>query len=185
VIIAPAHDGGTNALVVSPPDAMPFAYGPDSCAAHQKAAAGGGLSCLIMPLPSLLYDVDRSADLNARLGARPGPLAGSVFLMRRADIIAVPGLPEVKAGDDLAALIGDALVAADLTPGEGDILTLAHKIVSKAEGRVRRLADIVPGEEAQRYAWNWARTRARCRRCWMKACGCCAPSAIPMPAKAR
>lgn len=72
--------------------------------------------------------------------------------MRRADIIAVPGVPEIKAGDDLAALIGDALVAADLTPGEGDILTLAHKIVSKAEGRVRRLADIEPGEEAQRYA---------------------------------
>ena len=67
VIIAPAHDGGTNALVVSPPDALPFAYGPDSCAAHQKAAQAAGLGCLIMPLPSLLYDVDRSADLNARL----------------------------------------------------------------------------------------------------------------------
>jgi coenzyme F420-0:L-glutamate ligase/coenzyme F420-1:gamma-L-glutamate ligase len=71
--------------------------------------------------------------------------------MRRAEILAVPGLPEVKAGDDLAALIGEALVAADLIPGDGDILTLAHKIVSKAEGQVRRLADITPGTEAQRY----------------------------------
>jgi len=67
VTIAPAHDGGTNALLVTPPDAMPFAYGPDSCAAHQSNAEEAGLSCLLMPLPSLLYDVDRSSDLGARL----------------------------------------------------------------------------------------------------------------------
>lgn len=66
-IIAPAHDGGTNALLVTPPDALPFAYGPDSCAAHQANAEEAGLSCLVMPLPSLLYDVDRSSDLGARL----------------------------------------------------------------------------------------------------------------------
>lgn len=67
VIIAPAHDGGTNALLVTPPSALPFAYGPDSCAAHQINAEETGLSCLLMPLPSLLYDVDRSSDLGARL----------------------------------------------------------------------------------------------------------------------
>lgn len=67
VIIAPAHDGGTNALLVTPPDALSFAYGPDSCAAHQAAAEEAGLSCLVTPLPSLLYDVDRSGDLGARL----------------------------------------------------------------------------------------------------------------------
>lgn len=67
VIVVPAHDGGTNALLVSPPDAMEFAYGPDSCVAHQGLAQEAGLSCLIKPLPSLLYDVDRSSDLSARL----------------------------------------------------------------------------------------------------------------------
>lgn len=67
VVVVPAHDGGTNALMVTPPDAMSFAYGPDSCAAHQKLAEEAGLSCLIKPLPSLLYDVDRSSDLSARL----------------------------------------------------------------------------------------------------------------------
>ena len=67
VIIAPAHDGGTNALVVTPPDAIAFAYGPDSCAAHQRSAEAAGLPCLVKPLPSLLYDVDRSSDLGARL----------------------------------------------------------------------------------------------------------------------
>lgn len=67
IIIAPAHDGGTNALIVTPPGALAFAYGPGSCAAHQAAAAKAGLSCLVTPLASLLYDVDRSSDLGAHL----------------------------------------------------------------------------------------------------------------------
>ncbi len=61
VSIAPAHDGGTNALLVSPPDAISFCYGKGSCAAHQRAAAG--LACTIIPLESFRYDIDTSADL--------------------------------------------------------------------------------------------------------------------------
>ena len=61
VSIAPAHDGGTNALLVSPPDAITFCYGKGSCAAHQRAAAG--LPCTIIPLESFRYDIDTSADL--------------------------------------------------------------------------------------------------------------------------
>jgi coenzyme F420-0:L-glutamate ligase / coenzyme F420-1:gamma-L-glutamate ligase len=59
----------------------------------------------------------------------------------------VAGLPEVRPGDDLAALIG---AAAELE--DGDILVVAQKVVSKAEGRVRLLADVQPGERARRYA---------------------------------
>lgn len=66
-VIVPAHDGGTNALLVSPPQAMHFCYGPNSCLEHQRIAREAGLSCLIKPLPSLLYDVDSSDDLGARL----------------------------------------------------------------------------------------------------------------------
>ena len=61
VSIAPAHDGGTNALLVSPPDAISFHYGKGSCLAHQRAAEG--LACTIMPLESFRYDIDTSADL--------------------------------------------------------------------------------------------------------------------------
>ena len=53
------------------------------------------------------------------------------------------GLPEVAAGDDLAALIASALSE---PPPERAVLAVAHKVVSKAEGRVRALADVVPGE---------------------------------------
>lgn len=67
LIIAPAHDGGTNGLIVTPPDALAFAYGQNSCAAHQQQAQTAGLTCLLAPLASLLHDVDRSSDLGARL----------------------------------------------------------------------------------------------------------------------
>ena len=53
-------------------------------------------------------------------------------------------LPEVRPGDDLAALLLDA--ADGLR--DGDVLVVAHKVVSKAEGRMRRLPDVVPGERA-------------------------------------
>lgn len=64
----------------------------------------------------------------------------------------LPGLPVVQPGDDLAALIIAALRAADLRPQPGDILAVTQKIVSKAEGRVRRLADITPSPRARELA---------------------------------
>ncbi len=61
----------------------------------------------------------------------------------------LPGLPEIRPGDDLAALLAEA--AARLPePGLGpaDVLAVAHKAVAKAEGRVVRLADVTPGAHA-------------------------------------
>jgi coenzyme F420-0:L-glutamate ligase/coenzyme F420-1:gamma-L-glutamate ligase len=57
------------------------------------------------------------------------------------------GLPEVRPGDDLAGLLA---AAGELR--QTDVLVLAHKVVSKAEGRVVRLADVVPGERASALA---------------------------------
>ena len=54
---------------------------------------------------------------------------------------AVGGLPEVRPGDDLAALLAGA-APADLA--DGDVLCIAHKVVSKAEGRVVDLVDVEP-----------------------------------------
>jgi coenzyme F420-0:L-glutamate ligase/coenzyme F420-1:gamma-L-glutamate ligase len=59
------------------------------------------------------------------------------------------GLPEVRPGDDLAALIADA---ARGRAGDGDVVVVAHKVVSKAEGRVRALDDIRPGRRARELA---------------------------------
>ena len=60
--------------------------------------------------------------------------------------IALEGLPEVAAGDDLARLIANTDAAQALAAG--DVLVVAHKVVSKAEGRTRALADVRPTEEA-------------------------------------
>jgi coenzyme F420-0:L-glutamate ligase/coenzyme F420-1:gamma-L-glutamate ligase len=65
---------------------------------------------------------------------------------------ALPDLPEVRPGDDLAALLAAAGARLEPPLGRDDVLALAHKVVSKAEGRVRALAGVQPGERAVRLA---------------------------------
>ena len=65
--------------------------------------------------------------------------------MSRIELVAVEGLPEINRGDDLAALI-DA--ACDRPLGPEDLLVVAHKIVSKAEGSVAELAEVDPSAQA-------------------------------------
>lgn len=62
-------------------------------------------------------------------------------------VIPVAGLPEISEGDQLAALIASAAEIQD-----GDIVVIAQKVVSKAEGRTRSLASVRPGSEAERIA---------------------------------
>ena len=62
-------------------------------------------------------------------------------------IIPVEGLPEIAEGDDLAALI-----AAAITLEDGDVVCVAHKVVSKAEGRVAQLDGVEPSERARELA---------------------------------
>jgi coenzyme F420-0:L-glutamate ligase/coenzyme F420-1:gamma-L-glutamate ligase len=61
---------------------------------------------------------------------------------------ALAGLPEVRPGDDLAAL----LLAGSPDLRDGDVLCVAHKVVSKAEGRVVDLGAVTPGAQARRLA---------------------------------
>ncbi len=75
-------------------------------------------------------------------------------------IAAIEGLPEVRPGDDLAALIANA--AGPL--GDGDVLAIAHKIVSKAEGRIRGLADVQPATRAIELARAARQGRSRTSR---------------------
>ena len=62
--------------------------------------------------------------------------------------VALEGIPEVRPGDDIAALIAAAPPPPGGGIGPGDVVVIAHKIVSKAEGRVRALADVTPGARA-------------------------------------
>jgi len=67
--------------------------------------------------------------------------------VKRIELIGVEGLPEVKPGDDLGELI-----SAHSTLQPGDVLVVAQKVVSKSEGRVVRLEDVIAGDDALRIA---------------------------------
>lgn len=67
-------------------------------------------------------------------------------------LIALAGVPLVKAGDDLAHIVVTALAASRETLRDGDVLVLAQKIVSKAQGRSVGLRDVEPSPDAQEIA---------------------------------
>lgn len=71
---------------------------------------------------------------------------------RALTITALPGIPRVKPGDDLAALVIAAIERAGLRPRAQDIVVVAQKIVSKAEGRIAPLADVTPSARAEELA---------------------------------
>ncbi len=64
----------------------------------------------------------------------------------------LPGIPLIKPGDDLTSVILDALWTGGTDLRTGDALVVTSKIVSKAEGRIVNLADVVPSAEAVRLA---------------------------------
>ena len=70
-------------------------------------------------------------------------------------------MPEVRPGDDLAALILQALAGQGVTLADGDVLAVAQKIVSKAEGRVIDLSSVTPGPEATRLAGETGKAPAK------------------------
>jgi coenzyme F420-0:L-glutamate ligase/coenzyme F420-1:gamma-L-glutamate ligase len=77
----------------------------------------------------------------------------------RVEILALAGVPEIQAGDDLAARLNDAIAA---TPGvaplrDGDVLVVTQKVVSKAEGAVVDLTTVTPRPEAVEFARRWDR----------------------------
>ncbi|MCZ6547006.1 MAG: coenzyme F420-0:L-glutamate ligase, partial [Deltaproteobacteria bacterium] len=64
--------------------------------------------------------------------------------MRRLELTGLEGLGEVVRGNSIGQLIHQACSRLGISLVEGDILVVAHKIVSKAEGRVARLDEIEP-----------------------------------------
>ena len=68
------------------------------------------------------------------------------------EVVPIPGLPEIGSGDSLGELIAGALTGAGLEPRDDDVVAVAQKAVSKAEGRVRSLDEVAPGPKARRLA---------------------------------
>jgi 2-phospho-L-lactate guanylyltransferase len=70
-VLAPDHTGsGTNALLIAPPDALPFLFGPDSFARHIAAAERSNLAYAIAHAPGIAGDVDTPDDVRERVASR-------------------------------------------------------------------------------------------------------------------
>jgi coenzyme F420-0:L-glutamate ligase/coenzyme F420-1:gamma-L-glutamate ligase len=81
-------------------------------------------------------------ETNDDLTSPPIEVGGDAAATLTYQVLAVPGMPEIKPGDDLAALIASA-ASADGGPGlrDGDVLVVTSKVISKAEGRIREAVD--------------------------------------------
>lgn len=68
------------------------------------------------------------------------------------ELIAIPDMPMIQRGDDLAAIIFEKARAAGISLAEHDVIVVTQKIVSKAEGRAVRLSEVEPSPEAREIA---------------------------------
>ena len=64
----------------------------------------------------------------------------------------VKGIPEIKKDDPLAKILDESIESNGIDLRDGDILCMAHKIISKAEGRIINLVDVSPSENALYYS---------------------------------
>jgi 2-phospho-L-lactate guanylyltransferase len=160
VVLAPARDGGTAAHARKPHGAIPSRFGADSAHAHRESARAAQVPLVELQLPSLAIDLDDEAALRAFLATAAGGER------TRAALRALGVGMRVQAGPDppvaaAASLPFDgrrsrraaprAALAAAMRLADG-VLVVCQKIVSKAEGRIVRLADVEPSAEAQRVA---------------------------------
>jgi coenzyme F420-0:L-glutamate ligase/coenzyme F420-1:gamma-L-glutamate ligase len=156
-VVSPDETGsGTNALLLRPPDALPFVFGPGSFEAHLNAARNRGISTRVCERVRLAFDLDTAEDL-ARFGTAPLPgtrvdagTEARVSSSEELRVLPVNGIPEVRPGDDLPTLI--AMVAGDGLLEDGDVVVVTHKIVSKAEGRLVDLRTVEPSTLAKSFA---------------------------------
>ena len=125
----------------------------------EAAARGGGASLLQVKTlgpsrPSRAYEATRRfyeacgfEPLEEIDGIWPDNPCLLLVKSLRPAIVLVGGLPEIEPGADLAALIAERAQLQD-----GDVLVVAQKAVSKAEGRIVRLADVDPSDRARELA---------------------------------
>jgi 2-phospho-L-lactate guanylyltransferase len=74
-VIPDRHGSGTNGLLLSPPDAIAPAFGPDSRERHLRSGAEAGWEAKVLEVPSLALDLDDGGDLaelRRRVGTGPG-----------------------------------------------------------------------------------------------------------------
>jgi 2-phospho-L-lactate guanylyltransferase len=93
--IAPSHDElGSNAIIVSPPDAVPLRFGDNSFFPHLAAAEARGIRPTIVNLPGIALDIDNPDDLRHFAGLGSRTRAGLWLADNRPALAAAIGRPE-------------------------------------------------------------------------------------------
>ncbi len=106
-------------------------------------------------LTSVLIQINKKyqyAGAGIRITPGSHSMTGDSYAPDRLEMFALKGLPLVESGQDLAGLIAAALESNNVTLMDDDLLVVAQKVVSKAEGRVVTLANVKPSVEAQKRA---------------------------------
>ncbi len=88
---------------------------------------------------------------------QPNRLKATFVTRSSVQIFPLPGLPEIRPGDDLTCLVLGALRMQQIPIVGDDIFVIAQKIVSKAEGRIVSLDSIVPSARAAKWASDWSK----------------------------
>ena len=141
-VVAGLHSLAASNLAEAPPDEDALVCGDDAAAKElalelaAKLVSGRAVDC--GPLASARALEGMTAvivNVNKRYKAHAGPPHHRPAVTAGSRVFPLEGIPEVEEGDDLAALLADA---ADRAGGleDGDIVVVAQKVVSKAEGRV-------------------------------------------------
>jgi len=73
-------------------------------------------------------------------------------LAKTISVVSLESFPFVDSGDNLAKLIVETMKREDVSLSDGDVIAIAQKVVSKAEGRIVRLRDVKPSEKAKEIA---------------------------------
>ena len=88
--IVPSHDeGGSNAILCSPPDAVPLRFGVDSFFPHLRAAEAQGIRPTVLRLPGIALDIDNPEDL-AAFALQPSPTRTRALLAENAMLPPLP-----------------------------------------------------------------------------------------------
>ena len=91
--IVPSHDeGGSNAILLSPPDAVPLRFGVDSFFPHLRAAQAAGINPVVLRLPGIALDIDNPEDL-AEFMRQPSQTRTHAFLAENAMLTGRPTMP--------------------------------------------------------------------------------------------
>ena len=154
VLLVPSRDGtGTNAMLLRPPTAMRPALGPDSLARHLARARRGGPAWRSPGSSRASPSTSTSPPTSLALMASGVPCATRTAFERASAarrgrerplrLWPLSALPEVRPGDDLAGMLAERAAAEGVVPG--DVVMVAQKVVSKAEGRIVELAGVRPG----------------------------------------